>query len=174
MSQLGSADQVTDGIYMRNACLKVCIYGYTPAFYLRRRALRKQAVHIGTPAHRTEHTVSFCLLLFFLFHIPAPVFVSILFHCLYRRGCMDLDSSLFQDHLQILGNFFVHIRNDSRHRLQNRHPASKGRIDSGKFHTDDTASDNHHALRRFFHLEQLITCDDSRQLYSRNRNLKRF
>ena len=170
MSELRSSDQISDGIDMWHGRGKVFVYHDTAPCKLQSHVFAKQAVRVDAPSHCTEYISTFRLLLFFFLSVMTEISILVLLNGLHRCRSVDLDSPLFQNHLEILGNFFIHIRDQSRHGFQNRYFRPKGRIYGCEFHTDDTSPDHDKAFRHFFHPKQIIACDDPRQINARNRN----
>ena len=118
---------------------------------------RKHAFPTGSSPHSYQQPVRrdprflfrfFRIRSFFIIAQPAALFHF--FHSGYRRFCMDIHPSFFQNHFQVLGNLLIHAGKDSVHSLQDSDLFAQITVKLGKLHSNHSAANNNQMIIEAF------------------------
>ena len=132
---------------------------FSAGSFSRMTLFRKQAFCVRPSPGADEDPVCLGDAFFLLFGIDAFQRAASIFlpaYLLHEGAGMDINIPLLQQHLQALGQFFIHVRDDAGQRLQDRDLHAKSTENRCELNADHSAADDQKPVKKLPLLKQFI------------------
>ena len=119
----------------------------------------EQSLCIRLSSGADQDSIRFRNAFFLFFGIDAfqrAVSIFLPAYLLHEGAGMDINIPLLQQHLQALGQFFIHVRYDAGQRLQDRDLHAKGTENRCELNADHSAADDQKPVKKLPLLKQFI------------------